>query len=109
MGNRPSNEAGDSADSDALSSDEERASGSPAVLQLPSGLRLMVNRDTRQIHLLGPDPEEDGDSDDEVYQEEVRMPPLSLLTRILGGLVGHECIKRLVNLVLVTTPTSPPT
>ncbi len=84
MGNSASND-NDSA-SDASGEEQSRAPGSPAVMELPSGMRLMVDVGTRQIHLLGPEPE-DGDSEGDVYQEEVNVPPLHLLTRIMGGLV----------------------
>ena len=75
MGNRQ--------DSDSNEEEEEEEEGDPPpVVTLPSGLRMTVNTRTRQIHIMSP---ADSDDDGEPFMEEVTMPPLQLLTRILGG------------------------
>ena len=76
--------------------DEASGSDRPATIELSSGMRLVINHETREITIMAPErlvhgegeeeeeeEEEEGQSDSD--EEDMVLPTLGLIARLLGG------------------------
>ena len=74
--------------------DEASGSDRPAMIELSSGMRLVIDHETREITIMAPERLVHGEGEEEEEEEEGQsgsdeedmvLPTLGLIARLLGG------------------------